>query len=206
MILTLGCKEEKDEGQALPAGGSDCVSSDAEPTSTNGFVSLKVSGDYSGEVTYICFKLSTLKNGDTNTSESNGVKPDIGVIFNDNNTGAFSDTVHFSLSLFKGFYEGLSTFQICPPSAGDDTQGIAHVALKIRTPKLDNKDQTTSSYDVWLHNRCDDDSIRKVYLDSHDVDTNRVTGSFDEIKLRTDDKSKKVSVSGSFSFLYQDAT
>ncbi|MEZ4741068.1 MAG: hypothetical protein R3B45_01230 [Bdellovibrionota bacterium] len=207
IVCALGCakEEEEVEGTLLPDGGSDCVSSEAEPTSNDGFLKIKVGGDYSGELTYTCYKIPTLIDGDADLEQTNSYHPDLGVVFNNNGAaGAYNDIVHFSFSFSRGFYEGLSTFQICPFGETNETQGGGGMLMKIRTPKLENPETTATTYDVWLQDRCDGDTVWKIIVDSHDTATNKVTGHFDELSLRTDDMTKKISVSGSFSFVYSE--
>ena len=199
----MGCskKEEEDKSEALPNGTAECVTSEAEPKSSDGEMKWQISGDYSGDLTYTCFKIPTLTDGDAGSTTS--IREDIGVVFNDNGSaGAYQDTVHISVSFFEGFYEGLMSFRFCP-NQSDDTVGTAGGVVKIRTPKLADPTAVETSYDVWLQMRCDDSTEHMVTIDSHDTETKRVTGHFSNVPFRTDDSLRHVSVSAEFSFGYE---
>jgi hypothetical protein len=192
--------EDEDKGVPLPNGDSQCVTSQAEPRSNDGFVKWQVSGDYRGDLTYTCFKIPTLQDGDADATQA---YEDLGVVFNDSGkAGAYQDTVHISFSMFKGFYEGLTEFRFCPYQT-DETHGLAGSGVKIRTPKLDDPGADAFTYDIWLHPRCDGDEQSTLVIDSHDTENKRVQGHFDDVAFRTDDSSKKISVSASFSFAYE---
>jgi hypothetical protein len=200
-VFSCGEKsEDEDRGVPLPNGDSQCVTSQAEPRSNDGFVKWQVSGDYSGDLTYTCFKIPTLQDGDTDITQA---YEDLAVVFNDSGkAGAYQDTVHFSFAMFRGFYEGLTEFRFCS-SQNDETYGFASSGVKIRTPKLDDPAANSSTYDIWLHPHCDGDEQSALLIDSHDTENRRVKGHFDNVAYRTtDDSSKKISVSASFSFTY----
>jgi hypothetical protein len=210
LLLQTGCAKEEEEqedediGVPLPDGTDSCVTSEAEPRSSEGFIKWQVAGDYSGDLEYKCYVIPTLTDGDTDPT--NGIHPDAGLVFNDNNeAGAYTDTVHISFSFFSGLFEGLETFRFCPYT-NDATHGLAGSVIKIRTPKLEDPIQKPVTYDVWMHVRCDDEAEHLLVVDSHDQGTKEVTGHFDNIPYRTDETGedeRRVTVSATFKFTYQ---